>query len=117
MATAWTPTSWRSHPAGQQPEWPDQADLDRALKQIGSYPPLVFAGEARSLQASLGQVAAGNAFLLQAGDCAESFEEFSANNIREKLRVILQMAVVLTYSLGVPVVKVGRMAGQFAKPR
>jgi 3-deoxy-7-phosphoheptulonate synthase len=87
------------------------------LKQVASYPPLVFAGEARNLQASLGQVAAGNAFLLQAGDCAESFEEFSAVNIREKLRVILQMAVVLTYSLGVPVVKVGRMAGQFAKPR
>ena len=77
----------------------------------------MFAGEARSLQASLAQVAAGNAFLLQAGDCAESFEEFSANNIREKLRVILQMAVVITYSMGVPVVKVGRIAGQFAKPR
>ncbi len=92
-------------------------DLDRALKQIASYPPLVFAGEARSLQTSLAQVSAGNAFLLQAGDCAESFEEFSAVNIREKLRVILQMAVVLTYSLGVPVVKVGRIAGQFAKPR
>ena len=92
-------------------------ELDRSLKQIASYPPLVFAGEARSLQASLAQVAAGNAFLLQAGDCAESFEEFSANNIREKLRVILQMSVVLTYSLGVPVVKVGRIAGQFAKPR
>ena len=78
---------------------------------------MVFAGEARSLKASLAQVAAGNAFLLQAGDCAESFEEFSADNIREKLRVILQMAVVLTYSMGVPVVKVGRIAGQFAKPR
>ena len=91
--------------------------MDAALKQIATYPPLVFAGEARSLQASLAQVAAGNAFLLQAGDCAESFEEFSANNIREKLRVILQMAIVLTYSMGVPVVKVGRMAGQFAKPR
>jgi 3-deoxy-7-phosphoheptulonate synthase len=104
-------------PAEQQPEWPDQGDLDRALKQIASYPPLVFAGEARSLQTTLGHVAAGNAFLLQAGDCAESFEEFSAVNIREKLRVILQMAVVLTYSLGVPVVKVGRIAGQFAKPR
>ena len=117
MAKAWTPTSWQAHPVLQQPEWPDQADLERALKQIASYPPLVFAGEARSLQASLGQVAAGNAFLLQAGDCAESFEEFSAVNIREKLRVILQMAVVLTYSLGVPVVKVGRIAGQFAKPR
>jgi 3-deoxy-7-phosphoheptulonate synthase len=101
----------------QQPDWPDEGDLDRALKQISSYPPLVFAGEARSLQSALAQVSAGNAFLLQAGDCAESFEEFSANNIREKLRVILQMAVVLTYSLGVPTVKVGRMAGQFAKPR
>ncbi len=117
MASTWTPASWRDFPAAQQPDWPDEAALDRALKQIGSYPPLVFAGEARALQASLGQVAAGNAFLLQAGDCAESFEEFSANNIREKLRVILQMAVVLTYTLGVPVVKVGRMAGQFAKPR
>ncbi|HAP75863.1 MAG TPA: 3-deoxy-7-phosphoheptulonate synthase class II [Acidimicrobiaceae bacterium] len=117
MAKDWTPSSWQAFPAAQQPDWPDMGDLDRALKQIASYPPLVFAGEARSLQTSLGQVAAGNAFLLQAGDCAESFEEFSANNIREKLRVILQMAVVLTYSLGVPVVKVGRMAGQFAKPR
>ncbi len=117
MANTWSPSSWRSFPAVQQPDWPDEGDLDRALKQISSYPPLVFAGEARSLQASLAQVSAGNAFLLQAGDCAESFEEFSANNIREKLRVILQMAVVLTYSLGVPTVKVGRMAGQFAKPR
>jgi 3-deoxy-7-phosphoheptulonate synthase len=117
VAQAWTPSSWQTLPAQQQPDWPDVADLDRALKQISSYPPLVFAGEARSLQAALGQVSAGNAFLLQAGDCAESFEEFSANNIREKLRVILQMAVVLTYSLGVPVVKVGRIAGQFAKPR
>ena len=116
-APKWTPTSWQAHSASQQPDWPDQADLDRALKQISSYPPLVFAGEARSLQASLAQVAAGNAFLLQAGDCAESFEEFSAVNIREKLRVILQMAVVMQYSLGVPVVKVGRIAGQFAKPR
>src|SRR6185295_7254643 len=92
-------------------------DLERALKQIEGFPPLVFAGEARSLQAGLAQVAAGNAFLLQAGDCAESFEDFSAITIREKLRVILQMAVVMTYSLGVPVVKVGRIAGQFAKPR
>jgi 3-deoxy-7-phosphoheptulonate synthase len=117
VAKAWTPSSWQSFPAEQQPEWPDPGDLDRALKQIGSYPPLVFAGEARSLQTTLGHVAAGNAFMLQAGDCAESFEEFSAVNIREKLRVILQMAVVLTYSLGVPVVKVGRIAGQFAKPR
>ena len=117
MPRDWTKTSWQSLPAAQQPEWPDTAALDRALKQIESYPPLVFAGEARTLMASLGQVANGNAFLLQAGDCAESFEEFTAVNIREKLRVILQMAVVLTYSMGVPVVKVGRIAGQFAKPR
>jgi 3-deoxy-7-phosphoheptulonate synthase len=117
VAKSWAPDSWRSFPIKQQPAWPDEADLDRALKQIRAYPPLVFAGEARSLQTGLGQVAAGNAFLLQAGDCAESFEDFSANNIREKLRVILQMAIVLTYSLGVPVVKVGRIAGQFAKPR
>jgi len=104
-------------PALQQPDWPDAGALDRALKTVSGYPPLVFAGESRSLQASLADVAAGKAFLLQAGDCAESFEEFSADNIREKLRVILQMAVVLTYSMGVPVVKVGRIAGQFAKPR
>ena len=117
MAKSWTPTSWQGFPAQQQPDWPNPAALEAALQQIASYPPLVFAGEARSLQSALGQVAAGNAFLLQAGDCAESFEEFSANNIREKLRVILQMAVVLTYSMGVPVVKIGRMAGQFAKPR
>jgi len=117
MASAWSPSSWQARPAEQQPEWPDPGALDRALKQIGSYPPLVFAGEARALQAALGQVAAGNAFLVQAGDCAESFEEFSAVNIREKLKVILQMSVVLTYSLGVPIVKVGRIAGQFAKPR
>src|SRR5262249_13250025 len=117
MGRAWTPSSWQAFPASQQPDWPDEGALERALKQVASFPPLVFAGEARSLQSSLASVAAGNAFLLQAGDCAESFEEFSAVNIREKLRVILQMAVVLTYSLGVPIVKVGRIAGQFAKPR
>jgi 3-deoxy-7-phosphoheptulonate synthase len=113
----WTSQSWQERTVKQQPSWPDLGALDSSLKQISTLPPLVFAGEARSLQAELAQVAAGNAFLLQAGDCAESFEEFSADNIREKLRVILQMAVVLTYSVGVPVVKVGRMAGQFAKPR
>ena len=117
MSSQWNPSSWRSKPIKQQPTWPDEAHYERALKQIGAMPPLVFAGEARSLQSNLAKVAAGNAFLLQAGDCAESFEEFSADNIREKLRVILQMAVVLTYSMGVPVVKVGRIAGQFAKPR
>ena len=117
MAKDWSPDSWRDRPIKQQTAWPDVDDLHRALKQIRSYPPLVFSGEARSLQSGLAKVAAGNAFLLQAGDCAESFEDFSADNIREKLRVILQMAIVLTYSMGVPVVKVGRMAGQFAKPR
>ena len=104
-------------PAAQQPDWPDAGALGAALKQIAQFPPLVFAGEARALTTSLAQVAAGNAFLLQAGDCAESFDDFSAVSIREKLRVILQMAVILTYSSGVPVVKVGRIAGQFAKPR
>src|SRR5262249_6942712 len=114
---AWDPASWRERRAEQRPPWPDEVAVERPLKQIASFPPLVFAGEARNLTAALGQVAAGQAFLLQAGDCAESFETFSAVNIREKLRVILQMAVILTYSLGVPVVKLGRIAGQFAKPR
>jgi 3-deoxy-7-phosphoheptulonate synthase len=115
--TGWEPSSWQDRRAGQQPQWPDASALEQSLKQVAAMPPLVFAGEARSLQAELARVAAGNAFLLQAGDCAETFEDFSADNIREKLRVILQMAVVLTYSVGVPVVKVGRIAGQFAKPR
>lgn len=113
----WSPGSWRERPAAQQPEWPDEAALERALKQLAAMPPLVFAGEARSLTADLGKVATGEAFLLQAGDCAESFDSFSAVTIRDKLKVILQMAVVLTYSSGVPAVKVGRIAGQFAKPR
>jgi 3-deoxy-7-phosphoheptulonate synthase len=114
---SWSPSSWRDHPVDQQPEWPDEAALDRCVKQLSGLPPLVFAGEARNLTKALGQVADGRAFLLQAGDCAESFHEFSADNIRDKLRVILQMGLVLTYSSGVPVVKVGRIAGQFAKPR
>jgi 3-deoxy-7-phosphoheptulonate synthase len=101
----------------QQPDWPDPGALDHAVKTIAALPPLVFAGEARSLTASLAEVAGGRAFLLQAGDCAESFDAFSADSIRDKLKVILQMAVVLQYSAGVPVVKVGRIAGQFAKPR
>jgi 3-deoxy-7-phosphoheptulonate synthase len=115
--TPWSPRSWRDRPAAQQPPWPDEGALDAALKQLSSLPPLVFAGEARSLTSELANVAEGRAFLLQAGDCAESFELFSADAIRDKLKVILQMAVVLTYSSGVPVVKVGRIAGQFAKPR
>jgi 3-deoxy-7-phosphoheptulonate synthase len=114
---AWSPTTWHDRPAEQQPDWPDEAALEQAVKQLSLLPPLVFAGEARALTAALADVAAGRAFLLQAGDCAESFHDFSADNIRDKLRVILQMAVVLTYSSGVPVVKLGRMAGQFAKPR
>jgi len=114
---AWTPGSWRDKRAGQQPDWPDEGALDAALKRLATLPPLVFAGEARSLTAALAQVADGRAFLLQAGDCAESFDGFSADGIRDKLKVILQMAVVLTYGSGVPVVKVGRIAGQFAKPR
>lgn len=117
MSTTWSPSSWRAHDALQQPDWPDAAEVDGVLKAIGDMPPLVFAGEARRLTADLAEVAAGRAFLLQAGDCAESFEAFSADAIRDKLRVILQMAVVLTYTSGVPVTKVGRIAGQFAKPR
>jgi 3-deoxy-7-phosphoheptulonate synthase len=113
----WEPSSWRTRPAAQQPEWPDDAALDDALAQLRAMPPLVFAGEARSLRAALAQVAAGDGFLLHAGDCAESFAEFSADNIRDKLKVILQMSVALTYSTGVPTVKIGRIAGQFAKPR
>ncbi|WP_426572195.1 class II 3-deoxy-7-phosphoheptulonate synthase [Aquihabitans sp. McL0605] len=113
----WSPRSWREFPAAQQPSWPDEAALESVLKQMSSMPPLVFAGEARDLTARLGSVANGEAFLLQAGDCAESFDAFGADAIRDKLKVILQMAVVLTYSSGVPTVKVGRIAGQFAKPR
>ena len=113
----WSPSSWHSKPALQQPDWPDPAELERVLKVISSLPPLVFAGEARNLTGQLARVARGEAFLLQAGDCAESFDEFSADAIRDKLKIILQMAVVLTYSSGVPAVKVGRIAGQFAKPR
>ncbi len=113
----WSPTSWRGLPAGQQPAWPDEARLDASLQTLATSPPLVFAGEARQLRAQLAEVAAGRAFVLQAGDCAESFHDFAADRIRDKLKVILQMAVVLTYSSGVPVVKVGRIAGQYGKPR
>ena len=114
--TDWSPASWRARPAAQQPSWPEPAAFEAAIERIRRQPPLVFAGEARALTAALGEVSAGRAVLLQAGDCAVSFE-FSANSIRDKLKVILQMAVILTYGAGVPVVKVGRIAGQFAKPR
>ncbi len=116
-ASSWTPSSWRALPAAQQPDWPDQGALDDVLKRLSTRPPLVFAGEVRQLTSTLAEVGAGRAFLLQAGDCAESFEAFTADAIRDKLKVILQMAVVLTYGAGVPVVKMGRIAGQFAKPR
>jgi 3-deoxy-7-phosphoheptulonate synthase len=113
----WAPDTWRARPAAQQPNWPDPAALDRVLAELARQPPLVFAGEARTLQSALGTVAAGHGFLLQAGDCAETFDAFSADSIRDKLKVILQMAVLLTYGAGLPVVKLGRIAGQFAKPR
>ena len=114
---AWTPDSWRAREARHLPTYPDAAALAAVETELGSYPPLVFAGEARDLKSNLAEVAAGKAFLLQGGDCAESFAEFHPNNIRDTVRVILQMAVVLTYASKMPVVKVGRMAGQFAKPR
>lgn len=118
MATsAWHPDSWRSFPAAQQPDWPDPDLLREVSKTLSEMPPLVFAGESRNLQNQLAEVCNGEAFLLQAGDCAESFSDLTADLIRDKLRVILQMSVVLTYSAGMPVVKVGRIAGQFAKPR
>ena len=117
MSERWTPSSWRSRPARHLPDYPDQAALSRAEEQLRRMPPLVFAGEARRLKELLGQVADGKAFLLQGGDCAESFREFHADNIRDTFKLILQMAVVLTFAGGRPVVKVGRIAGQFAKPR
>ena len=116
-SSSWSPSSWREFPAAQQPNWPDEGALEAVLKQMSSLPPLVFAGEDRALTKALGNVANSEGFLLQAGDCAESFDAFGADAIRDKLKVILQMAVVLTYSSGVPTVKVGRIAGQFAKPR
>lgn len=113
----WTPSSWQDLPALQQPEWPDAAELSAVVEDLRKLPPLVFAGEARTLKEALGRAGRGEAFVLQAGDCAEAFGDFQADGIRDKLKVILQMAVVLTYAAGLPVVKVGRIAGQFAKPR
>ena len=112
----WAPDSWRNLQAKQQPIWPDEDSFQKVLDELSTLPPLVFAGEARNLTEQLAAVSRGEAFLLQAGDCAESFDT-SADSIRDRLRVILQMAVILTYYTGVPVVKVGRIAGQFAKPR
>jgi len=113
----WSPDSWKTKPAKQLPTYPDEAELERAEKIMAGMPPLVFAGEARRLKAQLADVAAGKAFVLQGGDCAESFNEFGANKIRDTFRVLLQMAIVMTFAGSVPVVKMGRMAGQFAKPR
>jgi 3-deoxy-7-phosphoheptulonate synthase len=117
MAERWSPDSWRSKPVVQMPDYPDAKILADTEAQLATFPPLVFAGEARSLKKQLARVASGNAFLLQGGDCAESFAEHGANNIRDFFRVFLQMAVVLTYAGATPIVKVGRIAGQFAKPR
>ena len=113
----WNPNSWRDFPIVQQPEYPDQAQLKNIEKQLNSAPPLVFAEETRSLYKSLSDVCEGKAFLLQGGDCAESFSDFSATNIRDTFKTLLQMAVVLTYGGKCPVVKIARMAGQYAKPR
>jgi len=117
MAPRWSPDSWRSKPIEQVPVYPDAKKLADVEQQLATFPPLVFAGEARELKAKLARVAAGEAFLLQGGDCAESFAEHRADAIRDFFRVLLQMAVVLTYAGGSPVVKLGRIAGQFAKPR
>ena len=116
-SSAWSLESWRTRTVAQSPVWPDDEHLARVERELATKPPLVFAGEARRLQEHLALVAQGKSFLLQAGDCAESFDEGSADSIRDKLKVILQMAVALTYASGVPVIKVGRIAGQFAKPR
>lgn len=113
----WSPSSWQQCPIKQQPQYPDTPQLNSVLNTLGQQPPLVFARESDRLLQDLAKVSQGEAFLLQGGDCAESFRDFSANNIRDTLKVILQMAVVLTYAGGKPVVKVGRLAGQFAKPR
>jgi 3-deoxy-7-phosphoheptulonate synthase len=113
----WTPATWRSKPGLQMPAYEDQAELDRVLGELSARPALVFAGEARRLKRQLAEVAAGRAFLLQGGDCAESFKEFSTEGVRDTFRIMLQMAVVLTFAAAKPVVKVGRIAGQFTKPR
>src|SRR5262244_3693880 len=117
MSELWTPESWRAKPVKQMPDYPDAKALADVEAQLASFPPLVFAGEARNLKGALARVAAGDAFLLQGGDCAESFAEHGADNIRDFFRLFLQMAVVLTYAGSLPVVKLGRIAGQFAKPR
>jgi 3-deoxy-7-phosphoheptulonate synthase len=117
QSAAWEPGSWRAFPAGHQPQWPDGSRLESVRERLAALPPLVFAGEARQLTDALAQAASGRAFLLQAGDCVESFGDFSAAAIRRKLQILLQMAAVLTYGATLPVIKVGRIAGQLVKPR
>ncbi len=117
MTAHWTPSGWRKFPVGQMPDYPDRNELKAVEDRLHECPPLVFAGEARSLKQALARTAQGDAFLLQGGDCAESFAEFHPDTIRDTFRVLLQMAVVLTFGAALPIVKVGRMAGQFAKPR
>ncbi len=117
MAGKWTPDGWRTKPIKQAPSYPDPEQVDKVEAKLRSFPPLVFAGESRRLKAQLAAAVEGQAFLLQGGDCAESFAEFAADTIRDTFRVMLQMAVVMTFSSSLPIVKVGRMAGQFAKPR
>ncbi|WP_292658864.1 3-deoxy-7-phosphoheptulonate synthase, partial [Nitratifractor sp.] len=113
----WSPSSWRDFPIKQQPQYADQALLRSVEEELRSYPPLIFAGEARNLQKDLARVGRGEAFIIQGGDCAESFAAFNAETIKNLFKLILQMSVVMTYSSGKPVVKIGRVAGQFAKPR
>src|ERR1700742_1859174 len=117
MSKSWTPDSWRTRPGLQMPQYPDAKALADVEAQLATFPPLVFVGEARNLKKALARVAAGEASLLQVGDCSKTFAEHGATNIRDFFRVLLQMAVVLTYAGALPVVKVGRIAGQFAKPR
>ncbi len=117
VSQSWSPASWRAKPISQVPEYPDPAALAAVETRLKTHPPLVFAGEARNLMAGLAQVAGGKAFLLQGGDCAESFAEFHPDNIRDTFRILLQMAVILTFGAAMPIVKLGRIAGQFAKPR
>ena len=117
MGKSWTPESWQKLTAVQQPNWPDLDNYKTVLSEISQYPPLVFAGEVRALKQQLAEAAQGKGFLIQGGDCAETFAEFRADPIRDKLKILLQMSVVLTYGASCNVVKIGRIAGQFAKPR
>ena len=117
MGKSWTPDSWKILPAEQQPDWEKSEAYSKVISEISGYPPLVFAGEVRALKQQLGDAAQGNGFLIQGGDCAETFDDFRADSIRDKLKILLQMSVVLTYGASCNVVKLGRIAGQFAKPR